>query len=142
MLKAGAAFAMGPAVLRPDDTLVQFSANPESGKNDMYKVTKQKWSSGPAMVSNNIVYVCNDAPAALLPDGNVLASHALFGQLLQPRAHGVGGRGPDVRPEADGLVWRGQAALPQVVLVHGRSSFRRGRSARPTRRSRPAASDG
>jgi hypothetical protein len=65
-------FEMGPAVLRPDGTIVQFGAN-ASGKNDLYTVSTGKWASAPKFpVIGGAQFSCYHAPAALLPDGNVL----------------------------------------------------------------------
>jgi len=77
-------YEIGPAVLRPDGTLVAFGGNtgcPEaSSKADptaIYDTSTGKWRAGP-----NVPAVCGesgkkyctlaDAPAALLPNGNIL----------------------------------------------------------------------
>jgi hypothetical protein len=57
---------IGPAVLRPDGNLVYFGA---VGHNDVYNTAAGSWSAGPDFPAG---YDCNDAPAALLPSGNVL----------------------------------------------------------------------
>lgn len=64
--------SIGPAVLRPDGTVIQFTANSTSGKNDLYDVSAGSWTSGPVMKVGATTYVCADGPAALLPNGNVL----------------------------------------------------------------------
>jgi hypothetical protein len=71
---------IGPAVLRPDGTVIQFSGNPASGKNDLYNVSANNWTSGPAMKFGGVIFDCAKGPAALLPDGNVLvqASPGVF----------------------------------------------------------------
>jgi hypothetical protein len=53
-------------------TIIQFSANPSSGVNDIYDIAKGTWTSGPVMKYNGTIYDCADAPAATLPDGNIL----------------------------------------------------------------------
>lgn len=57
---------IGPSVLRPDGNLIWFGA---TGHNDVYSTATATWSAGPDFPSG---YDCNDAPAALLPSGNVL----------------------------------------------------------------------
>ena len=67
---------LGPAVLRPDGTIVVFGDNPSC--NNMYTVSTGAWVSAPDFpVSGDDAA---DAPAALLPDGNVLvqASPGVF----------------------------------------------------------------
>jgi hypothetical protein len=63
---------IGPAVLRPDGTVIQFGASPRSGYNDLYTIKTGKWSVAPVMKVGGTIYDCADAPAALLPDGNVI----------------------------------------------------------------------
>jgi hypothetical protein len=63
---------IGPAVMRPDGSVIQFSGNTASGKNDLYYTSQDAWISGPAMSFDGTMYDCAEAPAALLPDGNVL----------------------------------------------------------------------
>jgi hypothetical protein len=76
-------YEVGPAVLRPDGTVFVGGA---TGFNDIYNTNTGAWSSGPTLPTlsenvscNNVNYgavteqfVLADAPAALLPDGNVL----------------------------------------------------------------------
>ncbi len=61
---------IGPAMLRPDGTL--FAAG-GTGFNDIYNTSTGTWSSGPSFptISGKQLEAA-DAPAALLPDGNVL----------------------------------------------------------------------
>ena len=73
----------GPAMLRPDGTVFASGA---VGFNDVYDTVSNTWSSGPSfpsVIDNYISGSCTisnkteqlvaaDAPAALLPDGNVL----------------------------------------------------------------------
>jgi hypothetical protein len=86
-------FEIGPAVVRPDGTLVAFGGNSgckeATSKADptaIYDTVAGTWSAGP-----NIPAVCGkdgtqyctlaDAPAALLPDGNILfAASAGYGR--------------------------------------------------------------
>lgn len=69
---------MGPAVLRPDDTVIQFGANVNSATAILG--TNLTWTQGPTIppdinnctTSNCPPLTLEDGPAALLPDGNVL----------------------------------------------------------------------
>ncbi|HEX4157011.1 MAG TPA: hypothetical protein VHY79_00925 [Rhizomicrobium sp.] len=67
---------LGPAPLTPQygsaGTIIQFTGNPTSGVNDIYDVASGTWTSGPVMEVSGTIYDCADAPAATLPDGNVL----------------------------------------------------------------------
>jgi len=58
---------LGPAILRPDGNLIYFGAEPH---NDIYNVSTGTWTAGPAFTING--YDCEDAPAVLLPNSNVL----------------------------------------------------------------------
>ena len=74
---------IGPALLRPDGTVF---ASGGTGFNDVYDTSSGTWSSGPSFPTITDTYSVNscvisnkteqlvaaDAPAALLPDGNVL----------------------------------------------------------------------
>lgn len=53
-------------------SIIQFTGNSNSGVNDVYSVATGKWKSGPIMSYQNTRYICSDAPAATLPDGNIL----------------------------------------------------------------------
>lgn len=66
---------IGPAVLRPDGSIIWFGALPH---NDIYNVSDGTWTAGPDFTLSG--YDCEDAPAALLPSGNVLvqASPGIF----------------------------------------------------------------
>ncbi|HVN64878.1 MAG TPA: hypothetical protein VMT58_09595 [Candidatus Binataceae bacterium] len=78
-------FEIGPSILRPDGTVF---ATGGTGYNDVYDTVGKTWSSGPSFPTytssynsggcntNGITeqYVMADAPAALLPDGNVLVA--------------------------------------------------------------------
>ncbi|HEY3779307.1 MAG TPA: hypothetical protein VGL35_14745 [Rhizomicrobium sp.] len=61
-------FELGPAVVRPDGTIIQFGDN--ASCNSLYTISTGTWTSAPNFGSG---YDMADAPAALLPDGNVLA---------------------------------------------------------------------
>ncbi|HEX3430116.1 MAG TPA: hypothetical protein VHT03_04450 [Rhizomicrobium sp.] len=67
---------LGPAPLTPiygrRGTIIQFSANSSSGVSDIYDIASGTWASGPVMEVAGTIYDCADAPAATLPDGNVL----------------------------------------------------------------------
>lgn len=80
--EGGSLFAeIGPALLRPDGTVFAAGA---TGFNDIYNTGGGTWSSGPtsptiadAFCSGAIEQlVAADAPAALLPDGNVLIAES------------------------------------------------------------------
>jgi hypothetical protein len=69
---------LGPAVLRPDGKIIYFGA---VGHNDIYGTTHGTWTAGPDFPqSGGVFYDCADAPAALLPSGNVIvqASPGVF----------------------------------------------------------------
>lgn len=75
-LLTNSSLELGAAPVTPSfgtkGTIIQFSANPTTGVNDIYDVASNTWTSGPVMKIGNTVYDCADAPAATLPDGNVL----------------------------------------------------------------------
>lgn len=79
-LSTTSAFELGPAVVRPDGTILQFSANPTLAVNDIYDIAKGMWSSGPTLAVSGKLYDCADAPAVELPSGNTLveASPGIF----------------------------------------------------------------
>ena len=62
---------LGPAVLRPDGTVIYMGA---AGHNAVYNSASGKWSAAPDLPKNNQGQQLDiaDGPAALLPDGNVL----------------------------------------------------------------------
>jgi hypothetical protein len=61
---------IGPAVLRPNGDVVAFGYNPcGSGKTAIYHSYIPYWSAAPGIPGGNDM---GDAPAALLPNGNVL----------------------------------------------------------------------
>ena len=74
-LSDGTTFDLGPAVLRPDGNMIQFGDN---GNNNLYNTSKDTWSVAAKFPLRG--YDCADAPAALLPDGNVFvqASPGVF----------------------------------------------------------------
>ncbi len=61
----------GPSMLRPDGTV--FAVGSE-GYTSVYNTKKKKWSAGPTLPISpqGYQYTAQDAPGALLPDGNVL----------------------------------------------------------------------
>jgi len=79
-LSTSSAYELGPAVVRPDGTILQFSANPSVAVNDIYDIKKGTWSSGPTLTFKGTNYDCADAPAVELPGGNTLvqASPGIF----------------------------------------------------------------
>lgn len=64
---------VGPAILRPDGTVFAGGANtcpgPVAGHTAIYDTHTGTWSAGPDFLGGNDMA---DAPAAILPDGNVL----------------------------------------------------------------------
>jgi hypothetical protein len=65
-----ASYELGPAVLRPDGTVIQTGANScAAGHNAIYTVSSNSWVAGPDFPDDLDIA---DGPAALLPDGNVL----------------------------------------------------------------------
>jgi hypothetical protein len=84
-------FEIGPAVLRGDGTVVAFGGNTgcvANASNDptaIYNARNNRWTAGPsvpAVCGSNGTTSCDlaDAPAALLPDGNILfAASAGYG---------------------------------------------------------------
>jgi len=79
-------FEIGPGVLRPDGTVFASGA---TGYNDIYNINTGTWASGPSFptitdtisgcgsISSTTQQLASaDAPAALLPDGNVLVAPA------------------------------------------------------------------
>ena len=65
---------VGPAVIRPDGTMVNFTGNP-AGQNAVYNIGAGSWSHNANMdfpVLSSAQYGAADAPASLLPDGHVL----------------------------------------------------------------------
>jgi hypothetical protein len=73
---SSSSYEIGPAPLTPQygsqGSVIQFTANTALGVNDIYSVSAGKWTSGPVMKVGGAIYDCPDAPAATLPDGNVL----------------------------------------------------------------------
>jgi hypothetical protein len=78
---AGGDYEIGPGVLRPDGTVFYVGANPNlsapccSGfaHTAIFDTKNNTWSAGPDIPNHD---GGNDAPAALLPDGNVLLQAA------------------------------------------------------------------
>jgi len=74
-----ASYEVGPAVLRPDGTVLATGANAcGTGHTAIYNSITKTWTSGPNFASNQDIA---DGPATLLPDGNVLVntSPGIFG---------------------------------------------------------------
>jgi hypothetical protein len=79
-LSTSSAYELGPSVLRPDGTVLQFTANPSLAVNDIYTVKTGTWASGPVLTVGSTKYDTADAPAVELPSGNTLveASPGIF----------------------------------------------------------------
>jgi hypothetical protein len=75
-LSSTSTYELGAAPLTPqygsDGTILQFTANGSPGVNDVYSVSGGTWTSGPVTKVGSTVYYYADAPAATLPDGNVV----------------------------------------------------------------------
>ena len=75
-LSSTSTFELGAASLTPQygskGTIIQFTANASPGINDVYDVAGGTWTSGPVTKVGSTVYYYADAPAATLPDGNIL----------------------------------------------------------------------
>jgi len=74
-------FELGAAALTPrygsQGTIIQFSGASVAGTTpvvDIYDVASSTWKSGPVLSYGGVNYTEADAPAATLPDGNVLMS--------------------------------------------------------------------
>ncbi len=59
---------LGPAVSRPDGTIIQFSGN-QAGQNAVYTIATGTWAVGPTFANSDTVA---DGPASLLVNGHVL----------------------------------------------------------------------
>ena len=66
-------FEMGPAILRPNDTVFALGS---SGNSSIYDVRTGRWSLGPTLPISpeGFQYTAQDAPGALLPSGHVLVA--------------------------------------------------------------------
>jgi hypothetical protein len=80
-------FEIGPAVTRPDGTTVAFGGNtgctsPPADPTAIYTAATDSWVQGPNVPAiNSINYDLADAPAVILPNGNILfAASPGFGQ--------------------------------------------------------------
>jgi hypothetical protein len=72
---------IGPAVTRPGGTVVAFGANtcgaPTKDPTAIYHVSSNTWTLGPPVpLIGGVQYTLADAPAALLPNGNILFAAA------------------------------------------------------------------
>lgn len=96
---------LGPAVLLPNDTVFQVGTNPCANSScashtGIYNVSSGTWTAGPdePKVSNSF-YSTEDAPAVVLPDGNVLV------QMSPAYACGSAFCSPSHFFEYDGTSW-------------------------------------
>ncbi len=63
---------LGPAVVRPDGTLIQFPGN-QAGQTAVYTIATNTWAAGPTFPSpSGVPDTVPDGPASLLVNGNVL----------------------------------------------------------------------
>jgi hypothetical protein len=67
---------VGPLVMRPDGTAVSFSGvTTGASQAAIYNTASNSWSAGPTQPSvSGVPYTMADAPAAVLPSGNVLVA--------------------------------------------------------------------
>ena len=66
---------VGPFVLRPDGTVFAAGASPSgtAGHTSIYNTKTKKWKAGPDIPKvNGVAVACDDAPAALEVNGNVI----------------------------------------------------------------------
>ncbi|HKB64826.1 MAG TPA: glycoside hydrolase domain-containing protein, partial [Pyrinomonadaceae bacterium] len=99
--RAGASYEIGPGVLRPNGTVFYVGANPNIGTpcctgsahTAIFNTASNSWSAGPNIPNSD---AANDAPAAVLPNSNVLM------QLSPPFSDTVFGS-PSRFYEFDGL---------------------------------------
>jgi hypothetical protein len=71
-----AGFEIGPGILRPDGTVFWMGAVPEptaTAHTAVYNTASNTWSAGPDVPNHD---GANDAPSAVLPNGNVLVAAA------------------------------------------------------------------
>src|SRR5215472_13416184 len=72
----GGSFEVGPAVLRPDGTVIATGASDcEPGHTAVYDSSAGTWAAGPDFPNND---AANDAPAALEINGNVIIEASPF----------------------------------------------------------------
>jgi hypothetical protein len=70
---------VGPFVLRPDGTVFAAGASPQgiAGHTAIYNTKTKKWKAGPDFpMVNGVALACDDAPAALEINGNVIVMTA------------------------------------------------------------------
>jgi hypothetical protein len=69
-------FEVGPLVMRPDGTAVTFSGiTTGTPQTSIYTVNSHSWTGGPQHPTvGSVPYTMADAPAAVLPNGNVLVA--------------------------------------------------------------------
>jgi len=81
--KGGGSFELGPAVLRPDGTVLATGASDcEAGHNSVYDSLTGTWTAAPDFPNKD---AANDAPAALEINGNVIVeSNPFSGTFTTP----------------------------------------------------------
>jgi hypothetical protein len=65
---------IGASILRPDGTVFALGAN-STGNTSIYDSNTGTWTVGLSLASTPSQQACQDAPAALLPNGNVFLLH-------------------------------------------------------------------
>ncbi|HLY05768.1 MAG TPA: hypothetical protein VKR31_08480 [Rhizomicrobium sp.] len=77
-LSTTSTFELGATPLTPQygkqGTIIQLTGTGNPGVSDVYDVASGKWTSGPTLKVGGTTYFMADAPAAVLPDGNVFLS--------------------------------------------------------------------
>lgn len=75
-MNGGGSFEVGPAVLRPDGTVIATGASDcEAGHTAVYDSSNGTWTAGPDFPNSD---AANDAPAALEINGNVIVEASPF----------------------------------------------------------------
>ncbi|HEY5046831.1 MAG TPA: hypothetical protein VII49_02280 [Rhizomicrobium sp.] len=75
-------FELGPALLLPNNTVFQIGTDPCAGSScashtSIYNVSAGTWTAGPDELKvSGAYYTTEDAPAVVLPDGNVLSQQS------------------------------------------------------------------
>lgn len=102
----GNAYEMGPQVLRPDGTIFALGA---TGNTSIYNSFTGLWQTGPMLPTIGSQLACQDAPGALLPNGDVLFAACRFG-LAPDNENGI----PPVHVfEFNGTGYTEQPAVPE-----------------------------
>ena len=81
----GGSYEVGPAVLRPDETVFYTgSSDCSPGHTAVYNSVTGTWTKGPDFPNND---AANDAPAAIETNGNVIVVGSPFSGTFSPPSH-------------------------------------------------------